>query len=62
VVKEKTVAGPFILLSSENVGPQSGKDLRQKGLWAILLSWVAMLTYIAVRSAPSSYGRAPWCA
>lgn len=55
-VKQKTVAGPFILLSSENVGPQVGKDLRQKGLWAILLSWVAMLTYIAVRFRALSYG------
>lgn len=55
-LKEKTVAGPFVLLSSENVGPQVGKDLREKGLWAILLSWLAMLTYIAVRFRALSYG------
>src|SRR6185369_9438135 len=55
-LKEKTVAGPFTLLSAENVGPQVGKDLREKGMWAVGLSWAAMLTYIAFRFKSASWG------
>ncbi|KAA0254621.1 MAG: protein translocase subunit SecF [Acidobacteria bacterium] len=57
-LKEKTVTGPFTLLSAENVGPQVGKDLRQRGIWAIVLSWAAMLAYIAVRFRSASFGTA----
>lgn len=57
-LKEKTVVGPFTLLSAETVGPQVGKDLRQKGMWAVLLSWAAMLTYIALRFRSASFGTA----
>ncbi len=57
-LKAKTVAGPFTLLSAENVGPQVGKDLREKGLWAILFSWAAMLLYIAFRFRSASFGTA----
>jgi preprotein translocase subunit SecF len=55
-LKEKTVTGPLILLNAESVGPQVGQDLRQKGMWAIILSWAAMLTYIAVRFRSWSFG------
>ena len=57
-LKAKTVAGPFTLLSAENVGPQVGKDLREKGMWAILFSWGAMLLYIAFRFRSASFGTA----
>jgi len=57
-LKAKTVAGPFTLLSSENVGPQVGKDLREKGMWAVLFSWVAMLAYIGFRFRSWSFGTA----
>jgi preprotein translocase subunit SecF len=57
-LKEKTVAGPFTLLSAENVGPQVGKDLREKGAWAVILSWAAMLTYIGIRFRSASFGTA----
>jgi preprotein translocase subunit SecF len=57
-LKAKTVTGPFTLLSAENVGPQVGKDLREKGTWAILFSWVAMLAYIAWRFKSASFGSA----
>ena len=57
-LKEKTVAGPFTLLSAENVGPQVGKDLRQKGAWAVILSWAAMLAYIGIRFRSASFGTA----
>lgn len=57
-LKEKTVAGPFTILSAENVGPQVGKDLREKGMWAIVFSWAAMLAYIAFRFRSASFGTA----
>ena len=57
-LKEKTVAGPFTLLQAENVGPQVGRDLRRQGLWAIALSWAAMLAYVAVRFRSVSFGSA----
>jgi preprotein translocase subunit SecF len=57
-MKSRTIAGPFTLLSAENVGPQVGKDLREKGMWAILLSWAAMLAYIAFRFRSASFGTA----
>ncbi len=57
-LKAKTIAGPFTLLSAENVGPQVGKDLREKGTWAILFSWGAMLLYIAIRFRSASFGTA----
>jgi preprotein translocase subunit SecF len=57
-LRAKTIAGPFTLLSAENVGPQVGKDLREKGMWAILFSWAAMLLYIAIRFRSASFGTA----
>ncbi len=57
-LKEKTIAGPFTLLSSEVVGPQVGKDLRQKGILAVVCSWAAMLLYIAWRFRSASFGAA----
>jgi preprotein translocase subunit SecF len=57
-LKEKTLVGPFTLLSAESVGPQVGKDLREKGMWAVLFSWAAMLTYIAIRFKSASFGAA----
>jgi len=46
---QNTVIGPFTLFSSANVGPQVGHDLRTKAMWAIVLSTLAMLAYIAFR-------------
>jgi preprotein translocase subunit SecF len=57
-LKAKTVAGPFTLLSADTVGPQVGKDLREKGMWAVILSWGAMLLYIALRFRSASFGTA----
>ena len=57
-LKASTVAGPFTLISNESVGPQVGKDLRRKGLWAIVFSWAAMLAYIALRFRSPSFGTA----
>ncbi len=57
-VKANTIAGPFLLLSAENVGPQVGSDLRKTALWAIVTSMLGMLVYIAwrFRSVPFGVG------
>lgn len=57
-LKSSTVTGPFTLISTESVGPQVGKDLRQKGLWAVVFSWAAMLAYIWFRFRSVSFGSA----
>jgi len=43
------VLGKFNVLNQETVGPQVGKDLQKKGLWAIVASILAMGLYIAFR-------------
>jgi preprotein translocase subunit SecF len=48
-LKQNTVIGPFTVLSADNVGPQVGRDLRTKALWAVFLSTGAMLVYIWFR-------------
>ena len=55
-VKANTVAGPFVVLSAENVGPQVGKDLQKKALQAIIWSTVGMLVYIAFRFRSIPFG------
>ena len=57
-LKASTVAGPFTLISTESVGPQVGKDLRKKGLLAVVFSWAAMLAYIWFRFRSVSFGSA----
>ncbi|HEU5161580.1 MAG TPA: hypothetical protein VFV54_00405, partial [Thermoanaerobaculia bacterium] len=49
VIRERAVLGSFNLLNAETVGPQVGKELQQKAMWAIILSTLAMGAYIAVR-------------
>ena len=51
-----TLAGPFVLLSAENVGPQVGADLRKKALWAVAASIFGMLLYIAWRFRSFPFG------
>ncbi|MDL1872291.1 protein translocase subunit SecF [Deltaproteobacteria bacterium PRO3] len=47
---EKTFgAGSFQMLQEEFVGPKVGKELRTKGLYAVLWAWVIMLIYIGFR-------------
>jgi len=55
-VKGNTNAGPFVLLSAENVGPQVGADLQRKALWAVALSTLGMLVYIALRFRSLPFG------
>jgi preprotein translocase subunit SecF len=55
-LKEKAVAGPVTLISAESVGPAVGRDLRNKGTWAVVLSWGAILVYVWLRFRSISYG------
>jgi preprotein translocase subunit SecF len=41
--------GNFAVLGVENVGPQMGRELREKGVWAVVLSLLGMLAYIWIR-------------
>ena len=50
------ITGRFAVRSIDYVGPAVGSDLRSKARWAILLSLVAMLIYIAFRFNAASYG------
>jgi len=48
-LQQRTHLGNFGLLSQEVVGPTMGRELRQRGMWAVALSMLAMLAYIWVR-------------
>ena len=48
-LQQGTYLGGFSVLSTENVGPQIGKELRSQGFWAVLLSLLGMLCYIWFR-------------
>jgi preprotein translocase subunit SecF len=48
-LKEKTFIGRITILSRETVGPQVGRDLRQKATQATIWALLGMLGYIALR-------------
>jgi preprotein translocase subunit SecF len=48
-LQQRTFLGEFAVLGSENVGPQVGKELRNQGFWAVVLSLLGMLAYIWFR-------------
>jgi preprotein translocase subunit SecF len=47
---------PLEIRRAEVVGPKVGKDLKKKALWAVGLSFAAILVYVAVRFHTFSYG------
>lgn len=49
VLKGQAAIGSFQIIQNESVGSQIGAELRQKGLWAVLFSLIAMLVYIWYR-------------
>ncbi|HEY3056761.1 MAG TPA: protein translocase subunit SecF [Thermoanaerobaculia bacterium] len=49
VLNDKCFLGRFNVLNQETVGPQVGRELQQKALWAIVLSAIAMGVYISLR-------------
>jgi preprotein translocase subunit SecF len=55
-LKANAYAGPFVLLSAENVGPQVGADLRKKAVLAVIWSIAGMLAYIAIRFRSLPFG------
>ncbi|MBI3447827.1 MAG: protein translocase subunit SecF [Acidobacteria bacterium] len=50
------IAGRFSIVSIDYVGPAVGADLRSKARWAVVMSLVVMLMYIAFRFKAWSYG------
>ncbi len=48
-LKENTHIGDLAILAVENVGPQIGNELKQRGIWAVALSLLGMLGYIWLR-------------
>jgi preprotein translocase subunit SecF len=49
LLADKTYLGRFNVLSQETVGPQVGRELQQKAIWAVVLASIAMGIYIALR-------------
>ena len=46
VVRDRTSLGAFSIVSAENVGPTIGRELRTRGLLAVVLSLLGMMAYI----------------
>ncbi|MGZ7031366.1 MAG: protein translocase subunit SecF [Thermoanaerobaculia bacterium] len=49
VLQEQTFLGQFNVLNQETVGPQVGRELQQKAIWAVILSTLAMGAYLWLR-------------
>jgi preprotein translocase subunit SecF len=49
VLNDKTILGTFNLYDQETVGPQVGRELQQKALYAIIFSTLAMGVYLWLR-------------
>jgi preprotein translocase subunit SecF len=49
VLNERTFLGAFNVLSQETVGPQVGRELQQKAIWAVCLATLAMGVYLWLR-------------
>ena len=49
IVHDKSFVGAFNVLNQETVGPQVGKELQGKAIWAVILSTLAMGAYLWIR-------------
>jgi len=49
VLNQQTYLGAFNVLNQETVGPQVGKELQTKAVWAVILSTIAMGAYLWLR-------------
>src|SRR5207253_5362050 len=49
VLNDRTFLGAFNVLNQETVGPQVGRELQQKAIWAVVLSTLAMGAYLWLR-------------
>ena len=48
-LRDKSYLGVFNVLDQETVGPQVGKELQSRAIWAVVLSTLAMGAYLWVR-------------
>jgi preprotein translocase subunit SecF len=48
-LRDNATLGPLTVIGRENVGPQIGAELRERGILAVLLALVGMLIYIWLR-------------
>jgi preprotein translocase subunit SecF len=48
-LQQRATLGEYAVVGVENVGPQVGKELRTRGIWAVVLSLLGMLAYIWLR-------------
>lgn len=48
-LKEKMAGQEITLLAEEFVGPRVGTELRNRGIWAIVISWILILIYVGWR-------------
>ena len=55
-LQERFKDKPLEVRRAEVVGPKVGKDLKQKAVWAVGLSFAAILVYVAIRFHTFSYG------
>jgi preprotein translocase subunit SecF len=55
-LQQKFMDKPLEVRRAEVVGPKVGKDLKEKALWAVGLSFAAILVYVAFRFHTFSYG------
>jgi len=55
-LQQKFMDKPLEIRRVEVVGPKVGKDLKMKALWAVGLSFAAILVYVAFRFHTFSYG------
>jgi preprotein translocase SecF subunit len=49
ILNDQAFLGQFNVLNQETVGPQVGRELQQKAIWAIILSTLAMGAYLWLR-------------
>jgi preprotein translocase subunit SecF len=49
VINENSFLGKFNVLNQETVGPQVGRELQMKAIWAVILSTLAMGVYLWLR-------------
>jgi preprotein translocase subunit SecF len=49
ILNDRTYLGTFTVLNQETVGPQVGKELQRKAIWAVALSTLAMGIYLWLR-------------
>ena len=49
LIHDKSFTGAFNVLNQETVGPQVGKELQAKAVWAVILSTLAMGIYLWIR-------------